>query len=360
VSTFRYAIVGLGNCASSLLQGLALFREGGLTANQLGLAGPYADLDPGSLECVCAFDIDARKIDRKIGEAIFSLPNCVPRYGSLEGIGTAKVYVGPVLDGIAPSMIGEPESATFVPTSSEPADVIDILKKHRAEVILSLLPTGAVKATEYYANAALEAGAGFINATATPLATNSSWRERFERKSLVLIGDDTKSQFGATFAHEVLLASLGARGCNVLKTFQINVGGNTDFLNMTHSPRRSLKENSKSAAISFELAHSEGAQATTLIGGYVPYKGDSKIAFIEIEAEGFAARPLRMRLQLEVEDSPNAGGTLVSALLGAARIVELDRLDLMDVVSAQAMKSPPAHFSDLEVRLSALGKRLNR
>jgi myo-inositol-1-phosphate synthase len=349
----KIAIVGVGNCASSLIQGLFYYKNvkdekelvPGLMHNVLG---GYKISD---IKVVAAFDVDKRKVGKDVSEAIFAPPNCtkifckdVPKMG-------VKVKMGPVLDGVASHMKDYPEDKTFVVAKEKPVNVVEELKKSGAEILINYLPVGSQKATEYYANCALKAGVAFINCMPVFIVSDKKWAEKFEKKKLPCIGDDIKSQVGATIVHRVLTHLFVQRGVIIDRSYQLNFGGNTDFLNMLERKRLKSKKISKTEAVESQLAK-RLSYDNLHIGpsDWIPWLKDNKICFIRIEGRKFGNVPVELELRLSVEDSPNSAGCVIDAIRLAK--IALDRKIGGPLISASAylMKSPPQQFTDEKAR----------
>ena len=349
----KIAIVGVGNCASSLIQGLFYYKNvkdekelvPGLMHNVLG---GYKISD---IKVVAAFDVDKRKVGKDVSEAIFAPPNCtkifckdVPKMG-------VKVKMGPVLDGVASHMKDYPEDKTFVVAKEKPVNVVEELKKSGAEILINYLPVGSQKATEYYANCALKAGVAFINCMPVFIVSDKKWAEKFEKKKLPCIGDDIKSQVGATIVHRVLTHLFVQRGVIIDRSYQLNFGGNTDFLNMLERKRLKSKKISKTEAVESQLAK-RLSYDNLHIGpsDWIPWLKDNKVCFIRIEGRKFGNVPVELELRLSVEDSPNSAGCVIDAIRLAK--IALDRKIGGPLISASAylMKSPPQQFTDEKAR----------
>jgi myo-inositol-1-phosphate synthase len=349
----RIAIVGIGNCASALIQGLFYYKDikderklvPGLMHNVLG---GYRISD---IKVVAAFDIDARKVGKDVSEAIFAPPNCtkvfcknVPKIG-------VKVKMGPVLDGVAPHMKEYPEDKTFVVARKKPVDVAKELKKSKAEILINYCPVGSQKAVEYYANCALKAGCAFINCMPVFIVSDKKWDEKFEKRRLPCIGDDVKSQVGATIVHRTLAHLFTQRGVIIDRSYQLNFGGDTDFLNMLSRERLKSKKISKTEAVESQLAK-RLSYDNLHIGpsDWIPWLKNNKICYIRIEGRKFGNVPVELELRLSVEDSPNSAGCVIDAIRLAK--IALDRKIGGPLISASAylMKHPPQQFTDEKAR----------
>jgi myo-inositol-1-phosphate synthase len=349
----KIAIVGIGNCASALIQGLFYYKSvkderelvPGLMHNVLG---GYRISD---IKIVAAFDVDTRKVGKDVSEAIFAPPNCTKIfYKNVPKIGV-KVKMGPVFDGIAPHMKEYPEDKTFIVAKEKPVDVVKELKKSRAEILINYCPVGSQKAVEYYANCALKAGCAFINCMPVFIVSNKKWAEKFEKKKLPCIGDDIKSQVGATIVHRVLSHLFTQRGVIIDRSYQLNFGGNTDFLNMLARERLKSKKISKTESVESQLTK-RLSYDNLHIGpsDWIPWLRDNKICYIRIEGRKFGNVPIELELRLSVEDSPNSAGCVIDAIRLAK--LALDRGVGGPLISASAylMKSPPQQFTDEKAR----------
>ncbi|MEM5798350.1 MAG: inositol-3-phosphate synthase [Candidatus Aenigmatarchaeota archaeon] len=345
----RIAIAGIGNCCSSLIQGIFYYQNvdnndktiPGLMHNILG-GYRISDIKP-----VAAFDIDKRKIGKDLSEAIFSKPNCTKIFfKDIPNLGV-EVHMGPVMDGFSPHMANYPEDRTFVISEKRPVDVVDVLKETKTEILINYLPVGSEKATKYYASAALEAGCAFINCIPVFIASDDAWSKRFEEARLPLIGDDIKSQIGATILHRTLVRLFSERGIKIDRTYQLNTGGNTDFLNMLERSRLKSKKISKTQSVQSQLpVPLEPENIHIGPSDYVPWQNDNKVCFIRIEGRKFGNVPVELELRLSVEDSPNSAGIVIDAIRCAK--IALDRGIGGPLIAASAyfMKSPPKQYPD--------------
>jgi len=346
----KIAIVGIGNCASSLLQGIEYYkkRNGGEIVGLMHMdIGGYK---PGDIDVVAAFDIDKRKVGKDVNEAIFALPNCtttICRNMPLAGI---KVNMGRVLDGVSEHMENYDPKYTFVLSNEEEPskeEVVKILRESGAEMLLNYLPVGSEKATMFYAECALEAGIAFINNIPVFIASNPKWAKRFEEKGLPLIGDDIKSQLGATIVHRMLADLFKKRGVKLEKTYQLNTGGNTDFLNMLNRSRLASKKVSKTEAVQSVLDHRLEAENIHIgPSDYVPWQKDNKVCFIRMEGRLFGNVPMNLELRLSVEDSPNSAGIEIDAIRCCKLAIERRLGGVLYAPSAYLMKHPPRQYSD--------------
>jgi len=350
MSRIRIAIAGVGNCAAALLQGFehytrALRQPTGLLHKSIG------GYRPSDTQVVAAFDVDVRKVGKPLEEAAAAQPNCtawfvkrLPRYG-------IRVQMGPVLDGVAAHMSHYPKARTFVVAKRRACNVAKVLRDSGTEILLNYLPVGSERATQAYAQACLEAGVSLINCMPVFIASDRRWAERFARQGIPLIGDDIKGQLGATILHRSLAKLFINRGVSIDRTYQLNVGGNTDFLNMLNRERLRLKKISKTEAVQSVLPK-RLAEGLIHIGpsDYVAWQKDRKVCFLRIEGRGFGGCPIELELRLSVEDSPNSAGMAIDAIrcLRLARDRKL-RGPLLSV-SAWTMKHPPKPMDDEQAR----------
>ena len=352
MSTVKIGVVGIGNCASSLIQGINYYR-GKSREEAIGLMhwdiGGYKPYD---IEVVAAFDIDHRKVGKDVAEAIFAPPNCTTVfYKDIPKTG-ATVQMGRILDGLAEHMQNYAAKYTFVPAKEqepELEDVVRILKESGAEILLNYLPVGSEEATRFYAECALEAGLGFINNMPVFIASNPSWANRFKERNLPIIGDDIKSQLGATIVHRMLTDLFKKRGVKLERTYQLNTGGNTDFLNMLNRSRLISKKKSKTEAVQ-SVAEKRLDDENIHIGpsDYVAWQKDNKICFIRMEGKLFGDVPMDLELRLSVEDSPNSAGVGIDAIRCCKLALNRNEGGILYGPSAYFMKHPPRQFTDDE------------
>jgi myo-inositol-1-phosphate synthase len=349
----RIAIVGLGNCASSLIQGIEYYR-GRTESDAIGfmhwVIGGYR---PGDIDVVAAFDIDKRKVGRDVSEAIFQPPNCTkPICGELPRKGVT-VRMGQVRDGVANHMKQYEPRYTFVLSDERELTedaVVEILRSSRAQMLLNYLPVGSEQATRFYVGCALKANIGVINNIPVFIATDPDWQERFERRGLPLIGDDVKSQLGATIIHRVLANLFRNRGVKLERTYQLNTGGNTDFLNMLDRSRLVNKKRSKTEAVQSQLGEKRLEPENIHIGpsDWVAWQKDNKVCYIRMEGKLFGDMPMNLDLRLSVEDSPNSGGVVIDAIRCCKLALERGKGGILRSPSAYFMKHPPMQFTDSE------------
>ncbi len=344
------AIAGLGNCASSLIQGIHYYRDK-TPLNAVGLMhweiGGYK---PTDIEVVAAFDVDYRKVGKDVNKAIFCGSNCTTVFCPDLPESDVIVQMGKVLDGLSDHMQGYDEKNTFVKSDQpEPSreDVVQILNRTGAEILLNYLPVGSEEASMFYAECALEAGVAFINNIPVFIASDPVWEKRFKEKNIPLIGDDIKSQLGATITHRVLTNMFKNRGVKLERTYQLNTGGNTDFLNMLNRDRLLSKKKSKTEAVQSVAAH-RLPDDNIHIGpsDYVPWQKDNKICFIRMEGRLFGDVPMNLELRLSVEDSPNSAGVGIDAIRCAKLALENGEGGALEAPSAYFCKHPPRQVND--------------
>lgn len=351
----RIAVVGVGNCASALVQGLYYYRtktgedSSGLMHWDLG---GYRPLD---IEVAAAFDIDERKVGHDVCRAIFAPPNCTTRfYENVPEIGV-QVLMGCVLDGFPESMEPFGHDRSFVLAARrEPAkrDIVRVLRESKAEIMLIYLPVGSEKAARFYAECALDAGVAVVNNIPVFLASDPAWACRFQERGLPIIGDDIKSQLGATIVHRLLADLFSRRGVELDRTYQLNVGGNTDFLNMLDRNRLASKKTSKTEAVQ-SVAGKDLDPRDVHIGpsDYVPWLNDKKICFLRMEGRIFGNVPMDLELRLSVEDSPNSAGVAIDAIRCCKLALDRGIGGVLKGPSAYFMKRPPVQYPDHEAHL---------
>jgi myo-inositol-1-phosphate synthase len=354
VEKIRIAIAGIGNCASSLIQGIAYYNA--LSENHpdrdLGLM--HYDLGgyrPGDIKIVAAFDIDERKVGKPLKEATFAKPNCTKIFNRDIPDYPVNVEMGEVLDGVAPHMKNYPDDRRFIVAKKKPCEVAKVLEQSGADILLSYLPVGSEKAVAFYAEACLQTSVSLINCVPVFIASNKSWARRFEEKNIPIIGDDVKSQIGATIIHRTLTKLFEDRGVKIDSTYQLNVGGNTDFLNMLNHDRLKSKKISKTEAVQSQLQNPLNNEHIHIgPSDYVPWLMDNKICFLRIEGRGFGHIPVNIELRLSVEDSPNSAGVVIDAIR-CCKIARERRIGgVLISPSAYFMKHPIEQFPDEEAR----------
>ena len=346
MGSVRVAIVGVGNCASSLVQGVEYYRDADASARVPGLMhvqfGPYHVSD---VEFVAAFDVDAKKVGFDLAEAINASENNTIKIADVPPTGI-QVQRGPTLDGI-----GRYYRETIEESDAEPVDVVQVLKDTQADVLVSYLPVGSEAADKFYAQCAIDAKVAFVNALPVFIASDPEWAAKFEEAGVPIIGDDIKSQVGATITHRVMARLFEERGVVLDRTFQLNVGGNMDFKNMLERDRLESKKVSKTQAVTSNVSHDLGARNVHIgPSDYIQWLDDRKWAYVRLEGRAFGDVPLNLEYKLEVWDSPNSAGIIIDALR-AAKIAK-DRGVGGPIISASAylMKSPPQQFPDEEGR----------
>jgi len=350
MSKINIAIAGVGNCASALLQGIEMYKVS--PENTIGLISyDLGGYTPADVNVVAAFDVDKRKVGKGLREAVFSKPNCTKVFYDKLPDYPVIVQMGPVLDGVSEHMADYNEDKSFVVADQEPCDVVKVLKESGAEILINYLPVGSEEAAKFYAQACLEAGVGFINAMPVFIASDEAWAKKFEEKNIPIIGDDVKSQLGATIVHRTLTKLFENRGVVIDRTYQLNFGGNTDFLNMLNHSRLKSKKKSKTQAVQAEMKKALPSENIHIgPSDFVPWLDDNKICFIRIEGRGFGNVPLTVDVKLSVEDSPNSGGVIIDAI--RCMKLALDRRigGVLYSISAFAMKSPPVQYTDTEAK----------
>jgi len=346
----KVAVAGIGNCFSSLLQGIEYYKNidsndelvSGLMHNVLG---GYKIKD---IKFVAAFDIDKRKIGKDLSEAVFEKPNCTKVFCPKLPKTGIKVLKGPVLDGVAGHMKDFPDERTFlVDEKQKPVDVVKTLKESKAEILLNYLPVGSEEAVKFYAQAALDASCGFINCMPVFIASNNEWAEKFRQKGLPVLGDDIKSQVGATIVHRTLAKLFTDRGLKINGTYQLNVGGNTDFLNMKSLDRLKSKKISKTESVQSNLPVPLEKDLIHIgPSDYVPWLYDNKLCFLRLEGSQFGDIPMNLELRLSVEDSPNSAGCVIDGIRAMKLALDRKVSGPLLSISAFIMKHPPQQFPD--------------
>lgn len=350
MSAIRIAIAGVGNCASALLQGLAYYRQPVHQRNGL-LYRTIHGYRAADIQVVAAFDIDARKAGKRLHEACQADPNCTAQFVKRLPSSNVRVQMGPVLDGVAPHMKHYPRERTFVVAKRAPCNLAKVLRASGADLLLNYLPVGSERAAKTYADACLSTGVSLINCMPVFIASDPRWAKRFTERGIPLVGDDVKSQLGATILHRTLARLFRTRGVSVDRTYQLNVAGNTDFLNMLNQARLRTKKISKTEAVQSVLDHRLADDAIHIgPSDYVPWQKDRKLCFLRIEGRGFGDCPVELELRLSVEDSPNSAGMVIDAI----RCVQLARdrrlAGPLLSVSAWTMKHPPKPMDDERAR----------
>ena len=344
----RVALIGVGNCASSLVQGVSFYSTPGRDPRGLihQRVGPYAASD---VEFVMAVDTDARKVGLDLAEAIFAAPNCTTVFqGDVARTGVT-VMMGRVLDGMAEHMMhgGDRGFVRADAPEADKADIVAALKATKSDVLVNYLPVGSEEATRFYMECALEAGVAVVNCMPVFIASNPEWERRFEEKRIPIIGDDVKAQVGATIVHRVLSTLFSQRGVDVGRTYQLNTGGNTDFMNMLDRSRLESKKESKTEAVQSAMA-ARLAEEDIHIGpsDYIPWLNDNKLCFLRMEGLLFGDVPMNLELRLSVEDSPNSAAVVLDAVRCCKVALDRGIGGVLHGPSAFFCKHPPQQFSD--------------
>ncbi len=346
----RIAIVGVGNCASSLVQGIHYYRNARDDEFVPGVMhvnfGGYHISD---IEVVAAFDVNSNKVGKDIAEAIYAEPNNTTVFAQVPDLGVT-VSRGPLLDGV------NKYTATLVPVSKKDiaVDVVQVLKDTKADAVINYLPVGSEQATEFYAQAAIDAGCGFVNCIPVFIASNPVWAQKFKKAGLPVIGDDIKAQVGATITHRTLVNLFLDRGMKIERTYQLNTGGNTDFLNMLERERLVSKKISKTEAVTSQIeARGQSIHTDNIHVGpsdYVPWQKDNKICFLRIESKHFGDVPMNLELRLSVEDSPNSAGVAIDSIRCMKLALDNGLTGAIVEPAAYFQKHPPKQIEDRTAR----------
>ena len=346
----KIGIIGTGNCASSLLQGIEYYRYKS-KEESIGLL--YWEINgytPSDIVVSAAFDIDRRKVGKDVHEAIFQPPNCTVKFTENMPPANVTVSMGAILDGCADHMKNYDDNYTFVPSEQPETDknkVIEILKNSGTEILLNYLPVGSEKATRFYAECALEAGVAFINNIPVFIASDPEWAEKFRAARIPIIGDDIKSQMGATIIHRSLATLFSKRGVKIDNTYQLNIGGNTDFLNMMDKNRLTSKKQSKTEAVKSVMNETPNERKIHIgPSDYVPWLNDNKVAFIRMEGRIFGNVPMNLEIRLSVEDSPNSAGAAIDCIRLCKLALDRNIGGVVEAPSALYCKRPPVQYTD--------------
>ncbi|GLY78232.1 inositol-3-phosphate synthase [Actinoallomurus iriomotensis] len=344
MGSVRVAIVGVGNCASSLVQGVEYYKDASPDIRVPGLMHvQFGDYHVGDVEFVAAFDVDAKKVGRDLSEAIVASENNTIKICDVPPSGVT-VQRGHTFDGL-----GEYYREIIQESDETPVDVVQVLKDTRADVLVSYLPVGSEEADRFYAQAAIDAKVAFVNALPVFIASDPAWAQKFTDAGVPIVGDDIKSQVGATITHRVMARLFEERGVELLRTYQLNFGGNMDFMNMLERKRLQSKKISKTQSVTSQIPH-EMAKADVHIGpsDHVPWLDDRKWAYVRLEGKSFGDTPLNLEYKLEVWDSPNSAGVIIDAVRAAK--IAMDRGIGGPILSASSyfMKSPPVQYNDDE------------
>jgi myo-inositol-1-phosphate synthase len=345
----RIAIAGVGNCASSLVQGIAYYGALARDRKRRTIGLMHYDLggyEPRDIEIVAAFDIDRRKVGKPLSKAILAKPNCTKIFHR-DLPDRVVVQMGVVLDGVSPHMAAYPDEERFLVADRAPADVEKTLKKTRTDILVNYLPVGSEEAVRYYAECCLSTGVSMVNCMPVFIASDPEWGRRFQEKGIPVAGDDIKAQVGATIVHRALTKLFEDRGVKLDRTYQLNTAGNTDFLNMLNHTRLRSKRISKTEAVQSQLKEPL-APGNIHIGpaDYVPWQKDNKVCFLRMEGRGFGGVPMHLELRLSVEDSPNSGGVSIDAIRCCKIARDRGVGGALTSISAYTMKHPPVQMRD--------------
>jgi myo-inositol-1-phosphate synthase len=354
MSEIRVAIVGVGNCASSLIQGIHYYTRSfgdGRGEGVIGLAHPeLGGYKPSDVRIVAAVDIDQRKVDQPLHEALFAPPNNTKVFFDDFAYDDVTVRMGAVLDGVADHMESHPPEQRFMPAQRPDAtrkEIEQLLVESGAEILMNYLPVGSQQATEFYAECCLATGVSLINCMPVFIVSDSGWGQRFAEAGIPCVGDDVKAQVGATIVHRALARLMHERGANIDATYQLNTGGNTDFLNMLNHARLTSKRISKTEAVQSQLeVPLPPDQVHIGPSDYVAWQKDNKVCFLRLEARGFGGVPLNVELRLSVEDSPNSAGETIDAIRCCKLARDRGISGPLESVSAYTMKHPPQQYTD--------------
>ena len=348
----RIAIAGVGNCASSLVQGISFYASPDATSVGL-MHEQIGGYRVGDITPVAAFDVDVRKVGRPLEEAVFAPPNNTTVFHRPATESGVVVQMGPVLDGVAAHMAEHPPERRFEPARLEPVDVVRVLRDSGAEILLNYVPVGAQRAAEFYAQACLDAGVSLVNCVPVFIVSDPGWSKRFADRGIPCVGDDVKAQLGATITHRTLARLFTERGVRIDLTYQLNTGGNTDFLNMLEHARLTSKRISKTEAVQSQLDEPLGADQIHIgPSDYVPFLKDNKVCFLRVEGRGFGGVPMNLELRLSVEDSPNSAGVVVDAVRCCRLARDAGMSGPVEPVCAWTMKRPPRQMTDADARLA--------
>ena len=347
MSAIRVALLGIGNCASSLVQGVCHYSQEG--SSQGLIHEMVGDYSPADISFVLGIDVDERKVGRDLSEAIFAQPNNTKVFCEDVPASGAKVIRGRVLDGVADHMTTAGERG-FVVAGGEDAtqaEIVAALRQARADILVNFLPVGSQEASEFYMECALEAGVAVVNCIPVFIASDETWERRFRERGLPIVGDDIKAQVGATIVHRALSNLFGMRGVTIERTYQLNTGGNTDFMNMLDRQRLTSKKESKTEAVQAALARRLSAENIQIgPSEYVPWQKDNKLCFLRLEGTQFGGVPVELELRLSVEDSPNAAACVVDAIRYCKLALDNGEAGALVAPSAYFCKHPPQQFDE--------------
>jgi myo-inositol-1-phosphate synthase len=350
--SIKIAIAGIGNCASSLVQGIHYYSnpDNGDRGLQQPQIGPYRVSD---LQVVAVFDIDTRKVNRPLEEALFAAPNNTKQFVSSIPRTGVTVQMGPILDGVPDHMKEYPLHQRFDAASLPSVDLAKSLRDSGAEILVNYMPVGSQRATEAYAQACLDTGVSLVNCVPCFVVSDERWASQFRAKNIPCVGDDIKAQVGATITHRTLARLFNDRGVTIDATYQLNTGGNTDFLNMLNRQRLSSKKISKTEAVQSQLdVPLDPDQIHIGPSDYVPFQKDQKVCFLRIEGSGFGGVPMNLELRLAVEDSPNSAGVVVDAIRCCQIARDAGMGGPLEEASAWCMKHPPRQMIDSQAKLA--------
>ncbi len=342
MSDIRVALVGVGNSASALVQGVQYYKDAKENESVSGLMHvSFGGYHVRNVKFVAAFEVNKNKIGKDLSEAIFTEPNCCAKFSNVPRLGV-KVLAAPVLDGVAEHM--KETFSLYKENETKPSNVVEVLKKSRAEILVNYLPVGSKEATRFYAQAALDAGCAFVNCMPEFIASDFGWAKKFEERGLPVAGDDIKSQVGATILHRNLARLCVDRGVIIDETYQLNLGGDTDFQNMTVEERLKTKRISKTEAVTSLVPY----DLPTRIGpsDYVPFLGNKKICYLWLKGRKFGDRPLTIQVKLEVEDSPNSAGVVIDIIRAVKIALDRKIRGQLLSISSYAFKHPPIQVPD--------------
>lgn len=364
-SKIRVAIAGVGNCASSLIQGVGFYSKNPAAETEAGIMAPeIGGYLASDIEFVCAFDVDKRKVNKTLGEAIFAKPNCTIILNEDAKNEQAPVFMAPVSDGVGSLMYDNPEDHAFRVDENIPyVDIVSKLKEYEVDILINYLPVGSQQGTEMYAQACIDANVAFMNCIPVFIASDPTWNQKFVDAGIPIVGDDMKSQFGASIVSQMLQELAFARGHKVKCHIQRNVGGNTDFLNMEDKSRLASKKISKENVIRSQNTirgiDTEGSFLHAGPSEYIRYYGDNKVANFRLELEGFMGAPVILDAQLSVQDSPNSAGVVIDAIRYLRVARELGIVGALEGPSAATQKTPPRQmtFSTAQDECKALANR---
>ncbi|MCA9485374.1 MAG: inositol-3-phosphate synthase [Nanoarchaeota archaeon] len=345
----KIAIMGVGNCACSFIQGISYCKEIG-EKNVPGLLNDMiGSYKPSDIQIVAAFDIDKRKVGKDVSEAIFQKPNNTKIFCKNVKKTGVIVQRAPTFDGIPENMKDYEEDLRFVESDEKPVDVAEVLRNTRPDILINYLPVGSQKATENVVNVCLEAGVSFINAIPVFICSDEKYIKKFEEKGLVCLGDDVKAQVGATITHRALANMFTKRGVKLNSTYQLNSGGNTDFMNLMEKDRLKQKNISKTEAVQSQLSEPLDKNNIHISpSAFIPWLKDNKVSFMRMEGENFGGVPMNIELRLSVEDSPNSAGIMVDMVRCVKLALDKGMKGYLELVSAFGFKKPLKQYTDEE------------